>query len=139
MTPDQLAALHAQCVTTPRPWTASEFAGLLESKGTFLLTNDAGFALARHIAGEAELLTLAIDPAHRRQGHASQLMDNLVKQLISQNVTELFLEVSEANTGARALYAHHGFEKAGRRRDYYAAPDGSRIDGLVLRKELNTI
>ena len=136
MTPDQLAALHAQCFSTPRPWTASEFAGLIESKGTFLLTNGAGFALARHIAGEAELLTLAIDPAHRRQGHASQLMDELLSHLTQSNVSELFLEVSEVNIGARALYRHHGFEIAGRRKDYYSAPDGSRIDGLVLRKDL---
>jgi ribosomal-protein-alanine N-acetyltransferase len=44
----------------------------------------------------------------------------------------MFLEVSEANGAARALYAAAGFEEAGRRRRYYA--DGS--DALVLRRAL---
>jgi ribosomal-protein-alanine N-acetyltransferase len=41
----------------------------------------------------------------------------------------LFLEVSEVNAPARALYARAGAEEVGRRRRYYS--DGS--DALVLR------
>ena len=66
MTPKALAQLHAACFTTPRPWAADEFAALLATPGILLLTADDGFLLGRVAAGEAELLTLAIDPALHR-------------------------------------------------------------------------
>jgi ribosomal-protein-alanine N-acetyltransferase len=44
----------------------------------------------------------------------------------------MFLEVSERNAAARALYAAAGFAEVGRRRRYYA--DGA--DALVLRRDL---
>ena len=48
----------------------------------------------------------------------------------------LFLEVAEDNVAARALYERAGFGQIGRRKAYYAAPDGGRTDALVLALDL---
>ena len=48
----------------------------------------------------------------------------------------LFLEVAEDNAAARALYDRAGFRPIGRRKAYYARPDGGRTDALVLGRDL---
>jgi hypothetical protein len=69
MTPADLAALHARCFRTPPPWSAADFATFVADPLAFLLVEgDAGFLLGRAVAGEAELLTLAVAPESRRRG-----------------------------------------------------------------------
>lgn len=72
--------------------------------------------------GEFEILNLAVDPAHRRQGIAKALLDH---QLARGGVH--FLEVRESNNAARKLYEGLGFEVIGTRRDYYRNPEESAI------------
>jgi [ribosomal protein S18]-alanine N-acetyltransferase len=83
-------------------------------------------------AGEAEVLTVAVRPAARRAGLGRSLMRALVAEAAGRGAAELFLEVSETNAAARALYAGLGAAQAGRRPRYY--PDGS--DALVLRLDI---
>ena len=47
-----------------------------------------------------------------------------------------FLEVSAENPAAIALYDLAGFRTEGRRRGYYAPPQGARIDALVMARDL---
>ena len=137
MTPDGLAALHARCFTTPRPWTAAEFAGFLADPLAFLLVEgDAGFLLGRAVAGEAELLTLAVAPEARRRGLGMRLVSRFLYQARLRGAKSAFLEVAADNAAACAVYARAGFVMAGRRRAYYRAPDGSAVDALVLRRVL---
>lgn len=65
--PPELAALHARCFTSPRPWLAREFAALLGHASIFLCHAPQGFLLGRVVVDEAELLTLAVTPEARRQ------------------------------------------------------------------------
>jgi ribosomal-protein-alanine N-acetyltransferase len=137
MTPKALAALHGRCFTTPRPWTAAEFAGFLADPLVFLLVEgDAGLLLGRAVAGEAELLTLAVAPEARGRGLGRKLVSRFLYQARLRGAGSAFLEVAEDNTPARALYARTGFAEAGRRRGYYQAPDGRAVDALVLRRML---
>jgi len=46
----------------------------------------------------------------------------------------VWLEVRESNERARALYLREGFAEAGRRRDYYPAPQGRREDALLMTR-----
>ncbi|HEY0276291.1 MAG TPA: GNAT family N-acetyltransferase [Paenirhodobacter sp.] len=136
MTPEDLATLHARCFTTPRPWSASEFTDLLASRFAFLHCVEGGFVLGRVIAGEAELLTIAVDPAVRRRGIARALMAGFVQAATLRGADSAFLEVAVDNMAARALYAATGWQAAGRRRGYYQTPDGNHVDALVLRLEI---
>jgi len=136
VTPKALAALHALCFTHPRPWSAAEFAALLPGPGVFLVTEGAGFALGRAIAGEAELLTIAVDPDARRRGLGRKLIARFEAEAQARGANHSFLEVALDNAAARALYHSAGYAEAGRRPGYCTAPDGSRIDALILTRAL---
>ena len=134
-TPDDaglLARLHATAFD--RPWSEAEFSQFLASGAKGVLADDAGCILWRAIAGEAEILTLAVDPARRREGLGQAL---LTAAMDAANAQALFLEVADDNDAALALYAQAGFEAAGRRRDYYRRPGGVLRDALILRRALN--
>ncbi|MBN2906636.1 MAG: GNAT family N-acetyltransferase [Rhodobacteraceae bacterium] len=136
MTPDALAVLHGLCFTHPRPWSADEFAALLDTRGVFLRGDGTGFALGRAVAGEVELLTLAVHPDARRAGRGRALLAAFEAEARAQGATEAFLEVAADNAAARALYAGAGYGLAGCRTGYYTAPGGLRVDALVMRKAL---
>ncbi|MBI1404679.1 MAG: GNAT family N-acetyltransferase [Caulobacter sp.] len=131
-----LAALHAAAFDAP--WSATDIANLLDSPGAFALALPEGFILARALVGEAEIITLAVTPAARRQGLARRLLEAAVVQAMALGAETMFLEVAEDNAPALALYARSGFAQVGRRRGYYARPGGAvPVDALVMRLTLN--
>ncbi|WP_062762407.1 GNAT family N-acetyltransferase [Falsirhodobacter sp. alg1] len=129
---DDLAAIHAFAFHSPPPWSAAELEGAATAPGGFLLREGGGFLIGRAIAGEAELLTLATHPAHRRQGIASRLVDAFLTRA-SAVADTAFLEVAADNSGAIRLYDAAGFANVGVRRRYYGP-----IDALVMRRALVT-
>ena len=137
MTPADLAALHALCFTTPRPWTAAEFAGFLADPLCFTLTEGEAFLTARAVAGEAELLTLAVAPQARRRGLGTRLVQRFVYQARLRGAETAFLEVAADNAAAIALYTRAGFTESGARRGYYRRVDGTATDALILRRTLS--
>lgn len=139
MTPDALARLHARCFSAPRPWSAAEFGTLLSGPGVFVLGDAQGILLGRALAGEAELLTLAVDPAARRRGLARRLLAAFEEEARARGADDAFLEVAAGNAAALSLYAGAGYVRAGRRRNYYQQPDGTPDDALVLRKPLKRV
>ncbi|WP_366142169.1 ribosomal protein S18-alanine N-acetyltransferase [uncultured Tateyamaria sp.] len=134
MTPDTLAALHRAAFTRERPWSAQEFADLLANPHTQLSASEHGFALWRGIAGEAELLTIAVDPAHQDRGIGTQLMNSWMSEAAG-TCTSAFLDVASDNASAIALYTRQGFEIIATRTNYYHRPD-SRADALIMRTSL---
>ena len=137
MTPEALAALHAACFDdTPRPWTAAEFATILQQPTSLLVGRHEGFALGRIAGPEAELLTLAVRPDARRRGIAAALVSAFEAAAIARGAAECLLEVAVTNAGARALYARLGYGQAGRRPGYYRRAGAPPVDALVLRKPL---
>jgi len=132
MNPRELAALHARCFVAPQPWTEAEIAGLLWSSGCVLQTTARGFLLGRIAGGEAELLTLAVDPAARRTGQGGELVRLFLATCIVEGAEVAFLEVASDNAGALALYRKTGWTQAGKRRDYYAPG----VDAVVMRHAL---
>lgn len=138
MNPEELAALHSRCFRTPPPWSAQDFALFVADPLAFLLVEgDAGFLLGRAVAGEAEVLTLAVAPEARRRGLGRKLMARFVYQARARAAVRAFLEVSAENPGAIALYESAGFAAAGRRKGYYATPEGVRVDAIVMARDLS--
>lgn len=130
--PAEWATLHAACFTVPRPWSEAEIAHLLASPHVFALGDSRGFMIGRAVAGESELLTLAVAPTIRRQGLGQKLVQTFLDQSRALGAESGFLEVAADNQAAIALYQRAGFAQAGKRRDYYTAPDGHKIDALVM-------
>ncbi|MBL6456055.1 GNAT family N-acetyltransferase [Belnapia sp. T6] len=129
-----LAALHAAAFPPTEAWGPDAMALMLGMPGAFgLWEPGAGLVLARAVADEAEILTLAVAPARRRQGSGAELLAGAMQGAILRGAAAMFLEVAEGNAAALALYRAAGFAEVGRRRRYYA--DGA--DALVLRRDLS--
>lgn len=136
MTPDQMATLHAQSFATPRPWTAGEFAAILDDPLCFALVEKDGFLFGRVVAGEAEVLTLAVDPKARRRGVGGRLVRCFLTEAQERDAATAFLEVSEQNHAAISLYLRSGFAQVGRRNGYYKMPNAKPLDALILARPL---
>jgi ribosomal-protein-alanine N-acetyltransferase len=132
VTPDRMAQIHASAFLQDRSWTAREISDLLMSPLITALHESGGFALTRLIAGEAELLTIAVDPAYQNQGIGRRLMN----RWLAIGADTAFLEVAADNRAAIALYQSLGFQQIGVRRRYYQRKDGLAVDALTLSKTL---
>jgi ribosomal-protein-alanine N-acetyltransferase len=132
----RLAALHAR--TFEQPWSEGDLYVLLTSSGGYgLLAGDAGFAVARIAADEAELVSLGVVPERRGAGLGRRLLDAVAAEAAVRGAAQMHLEVAVDNATAVRLYEAGGFARAGRRRSYYERADG-RVDALVLTRVLNS-
>ncbi len=131
---EALAAIHGTAFPPSEAWGAAAIALQISLPGGFGLIDASGGMILARIAGEeAEVLTLAVIPASRRRGLGSALLAGALSEARSWGARAVFLEVSEANEAARALYAAAGFVQVGRRRRYYADGTGA----LILRATLS--
>ncbi len=137
--PQRLARVHAACFPDA-PWSADDIASLLDKDGALWVTtpDSAGFVLLGTVPPEGDILTIAVDPAVQREGHATQLLHQLFQLCGSRGIETLFLEVGADNTAARALYEKTGFAEVGRRKGYYCKADGTRQDALILKRTIET-
>ncbi len=138
-----VALLHREDFV--RPWSAAEFADLIDQTPVFGFAARqvgqkgrlAGFVLARLAAGEAEILSVAVSRANRREGLGRELMEAVMRELHAERASHLLLEVDETNLAAVGLYRKLGFGQVGRRPGYYAGRDGAPATGaLVMRRDL---
>lgn len=136
MTPEALAALAARAYTHMRPWTAAQFADTLSGPHTLLATTPHAFVLGTVVAGEAEILALAADPEVLRQGEGTRALALFHAEAAARGATTCCLEVAAANAPARAFYTARGYTEAGKRRGYYARPDGTRDDAVIMTRTL---
>jgi ribosomal-protein-alanine N-acetyltransferase len=140
--PAEAAVLSALYETAfAEAWAPDQLAQLLAGPGVFALIalgdagEPAGYALGRVAADEAELLSIALVPGHRRRGGGRLLLDALIERCVAAGAAALFLEVAIDNAAALALYRGAGFREAGRRRDYYKV-GAALVDAVVMKRAL---
>lgn len=134
---DAVAALEAECFTNP--WTRAMLAGEL-ARNPFARVyvvrlpgiRVAGFCACWIVAGDLHVNTIAIAPAHRRQGLALALMRHILADVAREGVHRATLEVRRSNESAQALYARLGFRISGVRPRYYTQPEE---DALIMWRE----
>ena len=90
-----------------------------------------GHLRATAVAGEGEILTVAVLPEARRGGVATALLDAAARWWREEGVVEAFLEARTDNEGALALYEARGWKRIAVRRRYY----GDGTDAVVMRFE----
>jgi ribosomal-protein-alanine N-acetyltransferase len=132
-----IAAIHASSFA--RAWDAASMAQFLAAPSCLCLiassapdTLPQGFLIARIAGDEAELLTLAVEPAHRQQGLAAALLAEAMRQLRAAGAKQLFLEVERGNTPALRLYDAFDAVRVGRRKAYYEHGADAAIFSLAL-------
>lgn len=123
------------------PWSTSqfkeEFAGIPSTRymsvaedGNTIVGYCGVFVPAPGI--EADILTVAVLPAYRRQGIAREFMRQIEAYAIERGASAMMLEVELSNESAIKLYESLGYMKISVRMDYY----GPGKDAHVMRKEL---
>lgn len=90
-----------------------------------------GYVFCREIAGESELLNLAVAEGRRRGGVGRELLAAALAWAEARGARETFLEVRASNSAAIVLYEQAGFRAVGRRPDYYERP---REDAILYRR-----
>jgi ribosomal-protein-alanine N-acetyltransferase len=70
-----------------------------------------GFGMMRYADGAAHLLLLAVDPAHRRYGVGSALLQWLEAVALHAGIGLVQLEARNDNPAARAFYRRHGYRE----------------------------
>jgi ribosomal-protein-alanine N-acetyltransferase len=82
---------------------------------------------------EADILTVAVLPAYRRQGIAKEFMRQIEAYAVEREASAMMLEVELSNESAIKLYESLGYMKISVRMDYY----GPGKDAHVMRKEFS--
>ena len=121
-------------------WNRGQCLGILSLSDVWLSLagppEATGFALARRMFDDAELLLLAVAPPARGQGIARALIDHTATEARRRGATRLLLEVRDGNA-ALSLYAKAGFATIGRRIGYYRGANGAVHDALTLARALD--
>ena len=126
---DELANLHKKCFPN-KPWSADDFRDLKQS-GCEIIMSENGFIVYRIVVDEAEIITIGVNPEKRRLGIAAAMIGIIEKNIKSQGVNKIFLEVASTNIPAQKLYENAGFKSIGLRPKYY---DG--VDAILMSKDI---
>ncbi|HKR48464.1 MAG TPA: ribosomal protein S18-alanine N-acetyltransferase [Pseudonocardiaceae bacterium] len=115
------------------PWSSDAFLEALDAGHHYLVARQdgslIGYAGLSRVGTEAEIHTLAVDPAHQGRGIGRALLRALLDHAAGATV---FLEVRTDNESAIQLYRSEGFEVIGTRRGYYR-PSGA--DAFTMRRQ----
>ena len=138
-----ISDLHTKCFH--RDWSTADIANLIQQKNVLcIIAKEVGkpklpplaFVVVRMAADEAEVLSIGVDPAQRRTGLATKLLDEITRRLHGERTKSLFLEVDLANEAAVNLYKQLRFESIAERPSYYQHADGGKSAALVMRLDL---
>lgn len=131
----EIARLEAEIF--PDPWSSAAIRSAAASPCTKLYAayseTDAlmGYLFITQVMDSADIDTIAVSPAFRRQGVASLLLETALDGMEA----DVFLEVRVSNAPAIALYRKFGFAECGIRKHYYEKPR----EDAVLMKRANTL
>lgn len=131
----QIADLEKICFNDP--WSENSIASELDNRlSHWLVALDdekvVGYVGSQTVLGETDMMNIAVHPAYRKQGIATELIEALIQVLKERGSHSLMLEVRESNNPAKELYLKMGFELVGIRKNYYRNP---KENALILRKE----
>lgn len=123
-------------------WTHDDFATWLARAEAMAVIGGereaVAFGLALAAGADAELLTIATDPAGRCAGWGRQIFHALDAQALNRGLDRWVLEVARNNLPAIGLYKSVGFVEIGVRKAYYRTRDG-RVDAFVMSRKVGPV
>jgi len=122
------------------PWNRTNFLDALQAgyQAQMLVAGDTllGYFIAMEGVDEIHLLNITVAPEYQGQGWARILLDALDLWARVRAAQWLWLEVRVGNVRAQQVYEAHGYQRVGRRKDYYPAGHGVREDAVVMSLRL---
>ncbi len=120
--------LKIERISFSTPW--SEYSFLNEifkkyaiSRVAMFERNIVGYICTNYVLHEAHILNLAVHPDFRRQGIATVMMDEALKELKKKGCVFIYLEVRASNTSAIKFYELFKFKVVDVRKKYYINPN----------------
>ena len=120
------------------PWSAAQFreelAGVPKTRKYVVATLDneiIGYGGAAIAGDVVDIHTLTVIPKFRRQGIATEMLQQLENWATSKGISTFMLEMREGNLEAQPLYEKYGYSIISRRDNYYSPG----IHALIMRKE----
>jgi len=89
-----------------------------------------GYTVATSDGTDGHIVSVAVDPRHRRRGIGRALLWTVTKKLTEEGVAEIHLEVRKGNAAGISFYEGMGFRRISEIKHYYV--DGE--DAWVLRR-----
>jgi ribosomal-protein-alanine N-acetyltransferase len=89
-----------------------------------------GYAVGSANGREGHIVSVAVDPSHRRRQIGTALLCAVTTKLVAGGVKQIQLEVRKGNAGALAFYQRMGYRILSEIRQYY----GDGEDAWVLRR-----
>ena len=134
-TGDVAAVAKIEQICFSDPWSEKMVADLTDSSWdeVWVLETEEngliGYINFRFIAGEGELMRIAVLPELRGHGLSRKLMDKMTESASKNAVTDITLEVRAGNEPAIGLYKAYGFAGEAVRKGYYHNP---AEDALIM-------
>ena len=117
---DRILEIEAQAFPKS-PYSRGIFTSLYRSNPrTFLVYGDEEILGYLVYTLEGHIISIAVDPRHRRKGIGSQLVREVVRNSTGEFI---WVEVRESNAGAQAFYEKLEFRKQGVIPRYYWTED----------------
>jgi len=131
--------IERQCF--PTPWSGALFLYELKKPYARLWVLEhkekiIGYICFWIVAGELHLANIAVDPAWRRRGLATFMLQTMFRYARKKGAKRVLLEVRQKNLAAQTLYKRLGFQVDGRRKQYYS---DTKEDAILMSLDLKCV
>ena len=135
---EQVLEIERASETAPH-WPLEEYVRILEAasgpvRQVLFFAETGGFAVGRVLDAEAELESVVVRAAARRQGLGRALCVAVLNWARTEGAATIALEVRLASQGPQRLYESLGFVRVGIRPRYYSDPTD---DAVLMRCRLH--
>lgn len=129
------AILKIESLSIPHPYTQEQFLEELSNKNShfFVVVNKdevIAYLLCHLILNEIELIKIVVHPDFQRQGIGLKIFYHLLD--LHPDIKKINLEVRESNQIAIQFYQKLGFDRVGKRTNYYS----NREDAILMTKNV---
>jgi len=135
----QLMPIETACHS--HPWSEKTFSTCIGGRyfGEYLMDSEKaiGFYIGEHVAGEATLMDICVNPNLQGKGFGKDLLLKFFAQAKVLECKKIWLEVRAKNISAQMLYINQGFKEISRRTGYYPSSTGMGYeDAIVMSRTL---
>lgn len=126
------AIVEIERISFSTPWSRQSFLNGMYKKNAFSKVavfeeNVIGYICVNYLNHESHILNLAVHQDFRRQGVATLLMNEAMRELKKKGCVFLYLKVRSSNTDAQKFYEIFGFKVESVRKNYYGDPDENAL------------